>query len=225
MKRSLAAVALLSSLLAAAPASQAVVISFDGGIAYRFSTPASAVTDNFSLWDDVDYYEEDGFRLDFIGNDGTQTFSALIGDFYGEGNAVIHGHWASGSFGDLTQIQVTKVGGGAFDLNYFILTSNTDFGGGPASGAELTYVSHDGGLDPILLPPEDWGFPATTVFLPASYDRISSFEFFTAGPVDSFGLDEFEVGAPAPPPIADTGSSLGLAFLGLAAVAGWRRRA
>jgi hypothetical protein len=203
---------------------QAVVIDFEGGTATRYNPPSPVVTDNLTTYDDVDFYEENGFKLDFIGNTGgADAFSANIGNYYGAGNAVIHGHWATGSFGDLTEIKVTKVGGGTFDLNYFILTSNTDFGGGAASGNEKAYISHDGGLDPILLPPEDWGFPATQIFLPSSYDAVSSFEFHVENKVDCFGMDEFYIDEPAPPRVPDAGSTLALLGLGLAGLARFKR--
>jgi hypothetical protein len=195
--------------LAAAVATQAAVITFDGGMAYKNGNPVGIPTDNLSNWDDIDYYEEDGFKLDFINN--TAPFAANIGNYYGAGNAVIHGHWNSGDFGDLTRIVVTKVGGGTFDLNYFILTSNTDTGGAPASGNERAFIKNDGGND-ILLPPEDWGFPAKQIFLPATYDGINSFEFYAENPVDCFGMDEFYIDEDAPPPVGvpEGGSSFAL---------------
>ena len=42
-------------------------------------------------------------------------------------NDVIHGYWATGAYGGLTEIRVTKVDGGTIELIYFILVSNTDF--------------------------------------------------------------------------------------------------
>ncbi len=214
------------SVLAVGSITQAVVIDFDGGTATRYSAPTPVATDNVSLYDNVDYYEENGFKLDFIGNDGSIPFAANIGNYYGAfpGNAVIHGHWATGSFGDLTEIKVTKISGGTFDLNYFILTSNTDTGGAPASGNERAFITHDGGLDPILLPPEDWGFPATQIFLPASYDAVTSFEFHVENKVDCFGMDEFYIDEPAPPRAPDAGSTLPLLSAGIAALAALKKR-
>jgi hypothetical protein len=212
-------------LLALPSSAHAVVIDFAGGTATRFSAPLSVVTDNAVNWDNVDYYEEDGFKLDFIGNTAAgDAFAAHIGNYYAAGNAVIHGHWSSGSFGDLTEIKVTKIGGGTFDLNYFILTSNTDTGGGLASGLERAFITHDGGSDPILLPPEDWGFPASQIFLPASYDGISSFEFHVENRVDCFGMDEFYIDEEPPSRVPETGSTLALLALGSAGLAGFRWR-
>jgi len=137
---------------------------------------------------------------------------------------VIHAHWDNGGFGTTTQIVGTKVGGGTFDLNYFVLTSNTVHGGGAADGSERVYITHDGGLDPILLPSEDWGFPATQIFLPSSYDNISSFEFHPESPVACFGMDEFYIDQAAPPSVPDTGSTLTLFGLGIISLARLKRR-
>jgi hypothetical protein len=209
----------LTAFFVAASASQAAVITFDGGLAYKNGGGPGIVTDTVSNWDDIDYYEEDGFKLDFINN--TAAFAANIGNYYGVGNAVIHGHWNSGNFGDLTKIVVTKVGGGTFDLNYFILTSNTDTGGSAASGNERAFIKNNGGND-ILLNPEDWGFPATQIYLPASYDGITSFEFYAENPVDCFGMDEFYIDEEAPPPagVPEGGSSFALFSASLLLVLG-----
>ena len=116
----------------------ASVITFTGGTVVRLDA-TTETTNNAVNWDNVDYYEEDGFRLDFIPNSATG-FSTNVGDYYSAGNDVIHSHWSTGNFGGVTSIEITKVGGGTFDLNYFILTSNTDFGGGPASGNEQAFI-------------------------------------------------------------------------------------
>jgi hypothetical protein len=137
----------------------------------------------------VDYYEEDGFKLDFIGDGG------FISDYYGTGNDVIHAHWLNGCCGSLNQIKVTKNDATVFDLNYFVLTSNTDIGGGPANGTEQTFIhaSVDGITSSfsMLLPSENWGFPATQVFLGNQFDNISAFWFTSNTTVDCFGMDNF----------------------------------
>ena len=147
------------------------VIDFTGGTVTQYNPvpPPFPITNNAVNYNYVDYYTEGGFKLDFIGNTGgADAFAANVGNYYGVGNDVIHGHWATGNFGDLTRIEVTQIGGGTFDLNYFILTSNTDTGGGPASGNEKAYIhaSLDGVTSSYsqLLPKEDWGFPATRFF-------------------------------------------------------------
>lgn len=194
-----------SSLLGFASTAQAVVIDFTGG----------SVSGTNST-----HYEENGFQVDVIGGSG-----AYFGDYYGAGNDVIHAHWALGGLESVTEIKVTKIGGGTFDLNYFILTTNTDTGGGTANGTELAYIKNNNGFD-TLLPVENWGFPATQMFLPGSYDGITSFSFYVTNDVDCFGMDEFYIdeAAPVSPPsnsVPDGGATVGLlgfAMLGLAAV-------
>jgi hypothetical protein len=108
---------------------------------------------------------------------------------------------ATGNFGGVTEIRITKIGGGTSDLNYFILTSNTDTGEGPATGFESACSG-------------DADFPWVGVRF--GYDR----QFYVKNPVDCIGMDEFYIDEPAPPSIFDSGTSaslLGMAMLGLAA--------
>jgi len=202
----------------------AVVIDFTGGTVTRLDT-TTETTNNVANWDNVDYYEENGFRLDFIPNAGSAGFATQVGNYYGAGNDVIHAHWATGNFGGITAIEITKIGGGTFDLNYFILTSNTDTGGSIASGFEQAwiegFVANVSTGAPVLLPPEDWGFPATQIFLGAAFDSVDLVRFFVTNTVDCFGMDEFFIDEPAPVvPIPAAvwlfGSALGLM--------GWVRR-
>jgi PEP-CTERM motif len=191
-----------------------LVISLSFPLVLAFSIPASATqidftagtvvlndastqtTNNSVVWQDVDYYEEDGFKLDFIPSTGN-SFESIIGDYYGAGNDVIHGHWATGDYGGLTQIKVTKLDNTAFDLNYFVLTSNTDAGGSFASGNERAYIHAS--IDGInssyseLLPPENWGFPATQIFLNSNFDNIKAFWFTAENAIDCFGMDNFYI--------------------------------
>lgn len=203
------------SLIVLAFSAQAVIVDFDGGVA-TLRNGATVNTDNVNTYQDVDFYKEDGFTADFVGN--TATFAAIIGNYEGDGDAIIHGHWAGGGFGDLQQIVFKKDDATDFDLNYFIITSNTQIGGGAATGNELTYVTHDGGQDPILLPSVTWGtYPGAQVFLPSSYDNIFSFEFHAENQVACFGMDEFYIDEPAPPPVPEpstvvTGALLLLPF-------------
>lgn len=200
------------------PAS-AVQIDFTGGTVIR-NDATTETTNNSVVWDNVDYYEEDGFKLDFISS-GAGGFESNIGDYYGAGNDVIHGHWATGNFGGLTQIKVTKSDNTAFDLNYFLLTSNTDLGGGPASGNERAYIhaSIDGTTESYsqLLPSEDWGFPATPIFLGPQFDNIKAFWFTAENVIDCFGMDNFFINESAPPnpdAVPEPASALGLLAIG-----------
>jgi hypothetical protein len=171
----------------------ATQIDFTGGTVTLNDT-STGTTNNSAVWYDVDYYEENGFKLDFIPSTGN-TFESIIGDYYTAGNDVIHGHWATGDFGGLTQIKVTKSDNTAFDLNYFVLTSNTDTGGSLASGLEQAriHASIDGINESFsqLLPSEDWGFPATQIFLGSQFDGIKAFWFTADNAIDCFGMDNF----------------------------------
>lgn len=182
-----------------ATSAQAAVITFDGG----------TVSGGGNI------YEENGFRIQTIG--GTATY----GDYYGVGNNVIHAHWQDGCCGTITKILVTKIDGTAFDLNYFVLVSNTNTGGGLADGSEKTYIhaSSDGVNDNYsqLLPSEDWGFPTTQIFLGSQFDSVKAFWFDQTSGVDCFGMDSFYINEAAPGTVPEPGSFAlaGLALLGL----------
>ncbi|MCX6954768.1 MAG: VPDSG-CTERM sorting domain-containing protein [Verrucomicrobia bacterium] len=192
----------LASLFAIVSAAQAAIIDFTGG----------SVSGAYA-----NHYEENGFQVDVTGASG-----AFFGDYYGVGNNVIHAHWATGPYGNVTEIKISKIGGGTFDLNYFILTSNTDTGGGPASGNERAWIKNNNGNDQ-LLPVENWGFPATQIFLGSNYDGITSFSFYVTNMVDCFGMDEFYIdqaappGGPSVPDSATTAGLLGFAMVGMVA--------
>ncbi len=199
------------------PAS-AVQINFTGGTV-TLNDATTQTTNNSVVWQNVDYYEEGGFRLDFIPNSGV-VFESIIGNYYGGANDVIHGHWATGNYGGLTQIRVTKLDGAAFDLNYFVLTSNTETGGSVASGNEQARIHAS--LDGInssfsqLLPSEDWGFPATQIFLGSNFDNIKAFWFTADNAIDCFGMDNFFINEPAPGiPEPGTLALLGIGIAGL----------
>jgi hypothetical protein len=223
-RKSGAVAAALALVGLAAGSADAAVISFTGGTVTLLDG-TTVITDTNTLHQGVDYYEEDGFRLDFLPNAGSAGFSTHVGDYYDVDNDVIHSHWESGEFGDVTQIAITKVGGGTFDLNYFILTSNTDTGGSPASGNEQAFVQgFAGGVAtgaPVMLPPEDWGFPATPILLGSAFDEVDQVQFFVLNAVDCFGMDEFFIDEPAPVPEP---SLLLLSGSALALVVARRRR-
>jgi len=222
-------VASLVLSLALGTSALAIQIDFTGGTVVR-NDASTETTNNSDLWDAVDYYDESGFRLDFIGGE-LEPFSANVGDYYSASNDVAHGHWATGDFGGLTQIKVTKIDGTAFDLNYFVLTSNTDTGGEAASGNEQAriHASLDGTTSSFsqLLPPEDWGFPGEQIFLGPEFDGIKAFWFEAENPIDCFGMDEFFIDEEAPPPegplAIPTLSGWAASLLaGLLGMIGWR---
>lgn len=186
--------------LAAVFSGQAAVVTFTGGTIYR-NNGSTIITTRSGSYDDVNYYQEGQFILDYIGGGG---FSAHVGDYYRQGNDVIHGHWGNSA---LTAIEIHKVTGGTFDFNYFVLTSNTRNGGGAATGNEVAYVQgYLNGVptgQPVLLPPDNWGFPSQQVYFGSDFDMVDRVVVYNA---DSycFGMDEFYFDEAAPPPV--TGS-------------------
>lgn len=223
MKRKILIGLASAAMLGLTQQANAVLIDFTGGTVTEFGG-ATPVTDTTTSYDDVDFYVEDGVKFDFIGPPG-DPFSYHVGDYYGVGNDVIHGHWAAGPFGDMDEIRVEKLDGTSFDLNYFKITSNTDCGGCAASGSEEVYINAlaDGVTISftLLLPSDDWGFagPNSEIFLGVEFDDIKAFTFSWGSVAVGFGLDEFFIdeeftGVPAPAALGFLG--FGLAGLGLA---------
>jgi hypothetical protein len=183
-------------LLSTVPALRAAIIDFTGGtVNYNdganSNLPTTGTTNNSVNFYSATSYVQGGFVFSFIGGEGS------VGDYYGTGNDVIHGHWGTGGYGSITSMTITKSGGGTFDLGYFLLTSNTDMGGGPASGNEQTFIQGFNGLTatgPALqLPSNDWGFPATQIYLGSAFDLVDKVVFTVGGLVDCFGMDSFYI--------------------------------
>jgi hypothetical protein len=198
----------------------AAVVTFTGGT-ITSNDGSTSVTNGTFVQENVNFYTESGFVLDYIGVGG-DGFSSSVGNYYGTGNDVIHGHWGMG----MSSIDIYKSGGGTFDLNYFVLTSNTQEGGGPHTGAES--VTIEGFLNGVstgtafLLPPEDWGFPAIDVFMNTNFDRVDRVKIVGSRSF-CYGMDEFYIDQAAPVPEPTAGALLALGLGGLIALRRTRR--
>ena len=196
----------------------AAVVTFTGGT-ITSNNGSTSVTNGSFVQDDVDFYTESGFVLDYIGGSG---FSSSVGTYYGGSNDVIHGHWG----GNMSSIDIYKAGGGTFDLNYFVLTSNTQMGGSPHTGNES--VTIEGFLNgastgtAFLLPPEDWGFPAVDVFMSSNFDLVDRVKIVGSNSF-CYGMDEFYIDQSAPVPEPTAGALLALGLGGLIALRRTRR--
>lgn len=228
-------------LMTATSIASAELIDFTGGTVHLADGTTVVTSIGNDFVSNADYYVEDGFQLDFIGD------AEYIGDYYGpdasgENNDVIHGHWAP-SYGGLTSIDITKVGGGTFDLNYFILTSNSIIGGGPATGEEMAWIEAwvSGAMTfYMLLPAESWGWDGVHnpgllqndpgILLGSEFDAVDMVRITVTDPLTGlvnpsnvfcFGMDEFFIDEPAPIPEPGT---LALLSLGLLCIAARRRK-
>jgi len=226
MKKFSSILVLSICLAATAPAA---VVTFTGGTVYQ-NGGSTGTTDTIKLFAGVDYYVESGFKFQYLGGTG-----GAVGAYYwGEANDVIHGHWG---WGDMNTIEITKVGGGTFDFNYFVLTSNTLQPGGPATGAEIVYAQawlngSQVGSD-VKLPSEDWGLGTTTdVFFDSTFDVVD--KVVITSPMNQtlagtgygacFGMDAFYIDQAAPvSPSVPEPSALSLLALGLGGLVSVRR--
>ncbi|MDY0361882.1 MAG: PEP-CTERM sorting domain-containing protein [Desulforegulaceae bacterium] len=205
---------------------KAAIIDFTGGTVYS-NNGVISTTDLSAVYYNVDKYIESGFVLDFIEASSTGQFSddftSIIGDYY-EGavpNDVIHGHWATGSYGDLLEIRIYREDSELFDLNYFELTSNTDKGGAAASGNEMAYIRAFDSLNnqigsEVLLPPDDWGWSGMNpqVYLGSAFDAVSYVSITPSNKIDCFGMDMFYIDEEAPPPHGAVPEPGGLLLMG-----------
>ena len=200
-------------LLAGAGPAQAAQITFTGGTV-SLNDGWAGITNNEIVFSNVANYEENGFRFYTLVNEG------FVGDYYRVGNDVLHSDWQNGGAPGTPAIMGFKAGASAFDLNRFLLTTNSANFYGNARGSERIYIhaSTDGANASfsMLLPVENWGFPGTEIVLGAPFKNIKAF-WFTAESGVGFGIDDVfideqgQVGLPEP----GTFGLLALAFAGL----------
>ena len=83
-------------------------------------------------------YQEGTVILNYVSPVGDYSFQT-VGNYYGAGDDVIHGHWTA-----ISAIEIARENNVPFDLQFFHMTSNTEIGGGAATGTEMVLLFKDG---------------------------------------------------------------------------------
>lgn len=132
---------------------------------------------------------------------------AHLGDYYDQApNGVLHLHWKGQEAGGTERATIVYQSSAPFDMNYFVLTTNTSIPGDAAQGNEDTYIvaSADGQTETFkqLLPSQDWGLSdgVTEVYLGSEFDNVKAVWFESDGVSACLGLDRFYIDLKAPEP-------------------------
>lgn len=213
----------------------AALIDFTGGTVYR-NDGSTAVTSGVGSFDNVSYYVEDGFKLEFLFNSTPTAFGTHVGDYYNTGNDVFHAHWANNgsgnqsfTYGEVYEIRVSKLDGTTFDLGGFRVSTNTATGGGHSDGNEMTWVNSSKGANLFTVDPDNWGLgsgtdPLINIAPTNTYFNDITWFSFTNDALSSavgLGLDNFFLDEPGDPGGVDptnpipTPAPLALLALGL----------
>jgi len=160
---------LLLPLLLMASFAKGAIVTFTGGTAIS-PDGTEFVTNAQSQNSNIVSYQEGTVILEYVSPVGDYSFQT-VGDYYGAGDDVIHGHWTA-----ISAIEISRENNVPFDLQFFHVTSNTEVGGGPATGTEI--IAIQGWLEGVavteeyMLPTDDWGGEYRDVFLPESFDNV-----------------------------------------------------
>lgn len=181
------------------------VYEFTGGDATQADgSVISSIDGDSTSHRSTTFYTEADFEM-VVSPEGA---AIVVGNYYGSaGEGVVHGHWKEEG-GAMEKLVFSAGSGEAFDLNYYVLTSNTERGGGTATGNEDTYIiaSKDGVTESFRskLPSEDWGIAKfREIYLGPEFDDIKAFWFDSEGGTYCFGMDKFYVNLAPPEPTTD----------------------
>lgn len=165
----------------AALADAGFIFDFSNGDVINDGSLITSIDGDATGYSNVTVYTESNFRMVVSPEDTSVT----IGDYYGVKEGVIHGHWKAAG-GNMERLYFSRESGEAFDLNYYVLTTNSEYGGAPATGVEDTYIiaSKDGITESFRakLPSEDWGInKVREIYLGPEFDDIKAFWFYSEG--------------------------------------------